>query len=205
MGYTRENNGKQIIVVSQWALDSGMIAGLLIHELSHIYRIQAHHPSHNGTIHAKAIHAVLGEKKLEGYQEEIVHTVLNCIMDLYADDIFFKVWEDQQVDLSDFFLSWIRQPVSGMSKKDLWTNAGNMVNAAFARANLERHHREDTNGKVANAVNEFLSKSNRKLAEKFPYFAERMKTLPESITDDECTNLLIDYLRNFLSLTEMSF
>ena len=203
MGYTREQNGKQIIVVSKWALDSGMIDGLLIHELSHVYRIETHHPSHNGTIHAKARREVFGEKKLADYQEEIVHTVINCIMDLYADDIFFKVWKDKTIDLSDFFLSWIRQPVEGVSEKNRWTNAGNVVSTAFAKSNLERHHVVDTDGKVEHAVNEFLSRVNPNIAEKFSYFTERMMSLPENITDEECTNLFVDYLQNFLSLLDL--
>src|SRR5258706_14076011 len=74
MGYTTEENGKPEIVVARWALQSDMLTGLLIHELSHIYRNETNHPSHNFDIHNKTIAMVLGNRKLQRYQEEIIQS-----------------------------------------------------------------------------------------------------------------------------------
>ena len=47
MGYAFPNAGKFTIVASDSAVGSGMLEGLLVHEMSHIYRIQTKHPSHS--------------------------------------------------------------------------------------------------------------------------------------------------------------
>ena len=201
MGYTTEERGKPEIVVAKWALQSNMLIGLLIHELSHIYRNETNHPSHNFVVHNKAIVIVFGNRKLHQYQEEILRSILNVIQDLYADDIFFRVKKDIQTDPIDFFIGWIKEPVEGQSEKSVWTNVGNMISVAFAQANLERHLVEDSNGKLKNAVQNFLSHSNPKIAAKYNYFKNVMVHMPEKITDEKFGELLVDYLGNFLSLT----
>lgn len=201
MGYTTEKNGKPLIVVAKWAMGSDMLIGLLIHELSHIYRIETHHPSHNFAIHNKALFMALGGRRLLPYQEEILHNILNSLQDLYADDIFFKIKKDIPTNLADFFLSWIHQPIDGSSEKSLWINAGYMVSTAFAQANLERHHVEDADGKVEKEVRHFLARSTKGIAGKFDYFRKTMVHLPEKITEEEFGRLLVDYLQNFLTLT----
>ena len=60
-------------------------------------------------------------------------------MDLYADDIFFKIFKPEDINLTDFFLSWIHKPEIGATEKIRWTNAGNLISASFAIANLKRH------------------------------------------------------------------
>jgi hypothetical protein len=62
MGYTMPQNGGFTIVVSGMAVDSEMLAGLLMHELSHIYRMQTNHPSHNGHLLREAIRS-LGSRR----------------------------------------------------------------------------------------------------------------------------------------------
>src|SRR2546422_3892696 len=61
MGYTMPQGGNFTIVVSGRAVGSGLLEGLLVHEMSHVYRIQMNHPSHNGQILEKA-GGNLGEK-----------------------------------------------------------------------------------------------------------------------------------------------
>src|SRR5207244_8606447 len=50
MGYTMPQGGNFTIVVSGGAVGSGLLEGLVVHEMSHIYRIQTNHPSNNGQI-----------------------------------------------------------------------------------------------------------------------------------------------------------
>jgi hypothetical protein len=201
MGYTTEKNGKPLIIVSGWAVSSEMLIGLLIHELSHIYRIETHHPSHDFAIHNKVLSLVLGKKKLLSYQQETIHNIINSIQDLYADDIFFKVFKHNTVNLTDFFLGWIHNPITDSSEKSMWTNAGFVVSTAFAQANLKRHKVHDTEGKVREAVKVFLSKCEPKTIQKFKYFKKVMVNLPEQLTEESFTKLLLGYIRNFLSLT----
>src|SRR3989442_12449528 len=50
MGYTMPQGGNFTIVVSDRAIGSGLLEGLLGHGMWHIYSIQANHPSHTGQI-----------------------------------------------------------------------------------------------------------------------------------------------------------
>ena len=92
MGYTTERDGKTLIVIAGWSLKSDMSMGLIIHELSHVYRTETKHPSHNFSLHNKVLLKVLNNKKVYPYQQEIVHTIINNLQDLYADDISFAVY-----------------------------------------------------------------------------------------------------------------
>lgn len=201
MGYTTEKDGKPLIVVAQWAKDSDMLIGLLIHELSHIYRIETNHPSHNVALQNKAVSLVVGTKKRPAYQWEILHAVINSIMDLYADDIFFTIFHNKANNFSDFFLSWVHQPVVEKSEKDRWINAGNLVSAAFAQANIERHHVFDSEGKIEKAVEDFLARSKMRVY--YKYFKDLMVHLPEHMTEEEFGELLEEYLHNFLQIREI--
>src|SRR5690242_4061708 len=87
MGYTTEKNGKTVIVIAGWSLKSDMSMGLIIHELSHVYRTQAGHPSHNTALHNQVLFEVLGKKRVYPYQQESLHNIINNLQDLYADDI----------------------------------------------------------------------------------------------------------------------
>ena len=64
-----------------------MLEGLLLHELSHIYRMKTGHPSHNAQVVEEAVGS-LGEQALQhDYQRKIIYDLTNNIEDLYADDI----------------------------------------------------------------------------------------------------------------------
>ncbi len=207
MGYTAEKNGHPLIVISQWALSSDMLTGLLVHELSHVHRIQANHPSHNSSLHNKVIQKVFKGKKLFPYQENTIHNIINNIQDLYADDISFLVYikKSHPKNLNEFFLGWIHNPIPNpLSQEDLWKNAELLLSTAFANANLKRHKVIDTGDKIKNATQTFLSKIDKKLNQKFDYFKNMMINLPENVTDIEFEKLLSDYIREFLKLTQSS-
>ncbi len=203
MGYTTEREGKTVIVVSGKAFAEGSTINLLIHELSHIYRTQTKHPSHNYQLLTTISLWVMRGKVVEEYQEKIVHTLLNHLQDIYADDISFRVFAKtpQQSNLSEFFLSWIHEPITGANTEEkAWTNAGYVVSAAFAQANLERHKVKDENMVVSHAVEKFLSNVDKQSAAKFTFFKGFMTQLPEQVTDKEFERFLIAYLSEFLKI-----
>src|SRR5213080_5374378 len=129
MGYTMPQGGDFTIVVSGGAVGSGLLEGLLVHEMSHVYRIQTNHSSHNGQILEQAI-GNLGKKTvLRDYQQKIAHDLLNDIQDLYADDISFKVLRNTPIMTSDqmtrFLQDWVKdEPAKSRDAViDGWTNA----------------------------------------------------------------------------------
>ncbi len=207
MGYTTQQNGRPIIVVSEDASKGGMAINLLIHELSHVYRIQSGHPSHNYQLLTNIMNFVAQGRVVYSYQEEIVQSIINHLQDLYADDISFKVFATtaQPQDLNQFFITWIHEPSSAKDPvQRSWENAGNFLSAAFAAANLERHNIPDKNGVVAKAIAEYLKKAGKAKEDKFYFFKEFMIRLPEEVTNKEYERLLIPYLNEFFKLTNVA-
>ena len=64
MGYSTQRAGGNVIVVAGRAVESGMIEGLLIHELCHIYRTEQKHPSHNKELLNRVGYHLLHEYEL---------------------------------------------------------------------------------------------------------------------------------------------
>jgi len=209
MGYTKPQGKKFRITVSGNAIESGMLEGLLVHEMSHIYRMRTNHPSHDVRIINGVIRS-LGESTLRyDYQQKIVGELVNNIEDLYADDIAINVVrggfvsEDQ---LSSFFQGWVKgEPVeTGDPIRDRWLNASIMANNARAIRQMARHEIEDTDGR-AEAMNEqFLHLVSSEISTQYEYFLNTMINLKETITQEEYRRLLSEYLRRFLAATQAS-
>lgn len=207
MGYTTDLHGKPLIVVSENATKGGMAINLLVHELSHVYRTQSGHPSHNYTLLTAIAGWVMQGRIAFSYQETILHNIINHLQDLYADDISFVIFINNtpQQDLNQFFLSWIHEPSAASDPaQKAWENADHLLSTAFAAANLERHNIEDKDGKVAKAIEAFLSKAGKHYKDKFYFFKEFMVRLPEEATDKEYEKMLIVYLSEFLKLTKIA-
>ena len=207
MGYTKPQGKKFRITISRNAIESGMLEGLLVHEMSHIYRMQTNHPSHNTRIINGVVRS-LGEKALRhDYQQKIVGELVNNIEDLYADDIAVGVMRDGLVSedqLSGFFQDWVKdEPVeTGEPIRDRWLNASRMANNARAISQMTRHEIEDT-GRRAETMNEqFLHLASPEISTQYEYFLNTMINLKETITEEEYRTLLSEYLNRFLATTE---
>src|SRR2546421_5124247 len=150
MGYTMPQGGNFTIVVSGGAVGSGLLEGLLVHEMSHVYRIRTNHPSHNSQILEEAIDNLGTKVVLRDYQQKIVHDLLNDIQDLYADDISFKVLGNSPILASDqmtrFLQDWVKdEPAkSRAAVMDHWTNASILTHNARAIAQMGRDLVKDT-------------------------------------------------------------
>src|SRR5438552_9083593 len=208
MGYTMPQGGNFTIVVSGGAVGSGLLEGLLVHEMSHIYRLQTNHPSHNGQILEEAIDNLGKKVVLRDYQQKIVHDLLNDIQDLYADDISFKVLGNSPIMASDqmtrFLQDWVKdEPVkSDDGVMNSWINASIMTHNARAIAQMARHRVEDTGGLAEQANKSFLSQVSPSVAGRFEYFRNLLQNLREDMTAEEYRALLADYLRQFLKIAE---
>ena len=208
MGYTMPTREGFNIVVAGGAVGSEMLEGLLIHEMSHIYRISTNHPSHNAEILTKAIENLEEKIKLRDYQQKIIHDLLNDIQDLYADDISFKVIRKtstiKPAQMTEFLQSWIREkPVKSKDPEyDGWNNASTMAHNARAIAQMTRHHVEDTDERAAKANQTFLEQVSPRIASQFDYFTDTLVNLRENMTAAEYRKLLAEYLGRFLKVAE---
>jgi uncharacterized protein DUF5781 len=208
MGYSMPFAKGYRIVVSGGSVGSGMLEGLIVHEMSHIYRMENNHVSHDAEIIQQAIERIDTKRLSNDYQQKIVHDLLNDIQDLYADDISMKVLKKNQIlesdQISSFLQDWVKdEPIeSGDSKRDRWVNASIMVHNARALGQMTRHGIEDTDGKAAESNKRFLSRIPSKTASQFQYFQDLMINLKENMTRDQYRKLLTDYLNRFLEVAE---
>jgi hypothetical protein len=208
MGYTMPQEGNFTIVVSGGALGSGLLEGLLVHEMSHVYRIQNNHPSHNAEILEEAIDNLGKKVALRDYQQRVIHDLLNDIQDLYADDISFKVLRNTPILASDqmtrFLQDWVKdEPTKTRdSSTDGWINASIMTHNARAIAQMARHRVEDTGGRAEQANKKFLSQVSPRIAGRFEYFRNLLENLREDMTPEQYRALLADYLGRFLEIAE---
>lgn len=199
MGFTVPQRGRFKIVVSGMSVESGLLQGLLVHEMSHVYRIRTRHPSHNGPVMQEAVDE-LG--RLEPYQEKILFDLLNDIQDLYADDISFQVIRKNgiinEAQATDFLQSWVKdEPVkTGDPNKDNWINTSIMAHNARALAQMERHGVKDIGNRARLANEKFLS--SIPMAQHYPYFEDLFKNLRQDLTEDNYRLLLTDLLKRFL-------
>jgi len=208
MGYTMPQGRGYRIVVSGGSVGSGMLEGLLVHEMSHIYRMENNHSSHDAEIIEEAIDKIGRQYLSDDYQQKIVHDLLNDIQDLYADDVSMNVLKKNPIlepgQMSSFLQDWVKdEPVeSGDQKKDRWMNASIMVHNARAIGQMTRHGIEDTGGKAADSNKRFLSQMPPAAARQFHYFQDLMINLKENMTRDQYRKLLADYLNRFLEVAE---
>jgi hypothetical protein len=208
MGYTMPQGRGYRIVVSGGSVGSGMLEGLLIHEMSHIYRMENNHPSHDAEVIEAAIDKIGKQYLSHDYQQKIVHDLLNDIQDLYADDISMKVIKKGQIlepgQINSFLQDWVKdEPFeSGDPKRDRWVNASIMVHNARAVGQMTRHDIEDTGGKAAESNKRFLSRMPPAVASQFQYFRDLMVNLKENMSRDQYRKLLADYLNRFLEVAE---
>ena len=208
MGYTFPRAGMFTIVVSGAALESGMIEGLLIHEMGHVYRMQTSHPSHNDKAISYAM-SLFDDRDLgQDYQDKFLHDAVNHLEDLYADDVSFKVFRQNNLfppdTASQFFQGWVTPTpkVSGDARKDRWVNVSLMLRNSFALSNMARHGIPDIGNRAREASERFLSGLAPGTAKMFAYFYGVMMSLREEVTMEEFKNILRDYLDRFVRLAE---
>jgi hypothetical protein len=208
MGYSTRKDGKDTIVVAGKALKPGMIEGLLVHEMSHVYQTHANHPSHNHELLGRVQKYILSRGDLKSdYQIKIIREAINHIQDLYADDISFQAFKGneafQDERVFDFFLSWIeKQSLRRKDVKSVWMNVGIMVNNCFVLSNMMRHGFQDVEGRATGKVQKFLSETDSRMKDEFSYFRDYMINLEDDPSGEEFEKCLTDYLVRIIELAK---
>lgn len=206
MGYTVPINGSYKTVVAGGAVDSGMLEGLLLHEMSHIYRMQNKHPSHDPKIIQEVIDSLGKETQSRKYQREIIGNLVNNIEDLYADDILTEVMRESRLYKPEVMTNFRQESVEAKAvkirdaRRERWVNASIMVDNARAIAQMKRHGIEDTGGKAAATNNQFLSEVPPSIAGRYEYFLNLLTTMKDDLTEEGYRRFLTNYLQEFLEV-----
>jgi ketosteroid isomerase-like protein len=204
MGYSTQKKEGHAIIVSGAALGSGFLEVLLIHEMSHICRSDAQHPSHNPRLLSQVIHDVASRNSLtESYQFEVIQNAINHIQDIYADDIVFQVLDKTRItsaeQMQEFFLTWINEePIPQCEMKDRWQNVDIMLTNCFAASNLQRHDVKDSEAKLERRIQSYLSKTDDVMKRQFAYFRGYMTGLEKEVDEEKFKKGLSVYLEHVI-------
>jgi hypothetical protein len=196
MGYAKEKDGIHYIVVADWALDSEMLGGLVLHELAHIHSTENNVPTHDHRI----INELLSElKKREGLSKKEIEYLIdafNHLQNIIVDDIVFRAMSDKELKLAQrFFAGWITERPSG----DQILDAALLVRNAFAIASLKRRGllRDD---EVTKRNLSLLYSLGDNASEAFEWLEKFLKQARDDWSDEEFRIQLKKYLEKVLSL-----
>ncbi len=135
MGYARKEGETHRIMISEWALDSEMLGGLVLHELSHVYYTEKGASSHNNEILEEVIGELRERDGLRAKETEYLIDAFNHLQNIMVDDIVFAVMGDKEREMTKrFFSEWVSDRPTG----DPVTDAGLLCRNAFAVASLKR-------------------------------------------------------------------
>ena len=135
MGYARKEGDVHRIMVSEWALDSDMLGGLVLHELAHVYFTERDACSHDSATLEEVLEELKERDGLRVKETEFLIDAFNHLQNVLVDDIVFAVMEDKELEMAKrFFSEWVSDRPSG----DPVTDAGLLSRNAFAIASLKR-------------------------------------------------------------------
>ncbi len=135
MGATKSKDSAHTLFVSARAVESGMLDGLIAHEMGHMLRTESGHPSHDPEV----FRALSREVRIPRAAEGAFGQAFNHIQDIYADDLAFLVFATQGDGRAyDFFAAWVDGNAS-MRGKNRWQNVRLAASNGFAIGNLVRH------------------------------------------------------------------
>ena len=140
MGYAKKEGETHRIMISEWALDSEMLGGLVLHELSHVYFTERGASSHDSRILEEVLGGLKDKDGLRDKETELLVDAFNHLQNVLVDDVVFDVMEEKERSMTKrFFAEWISDRPSG----DPVTDAGLLCRNAFAVASLKRRKLAD--------------------------------------------------------------
>lgn len=140
MGYAKKDGDTHRIMISEWALDSEMLGGLVLHELAHVYFTEQGASSHDSRILEGVLEDLKERDGLRAKETDYLIDAFNHLQNVLVDDIVFEVMgEKEQGMTKKFFSEWVSDKPSG----DPVADAGLLCRNAFAVASLKRRNLAD--------------------------------------------------------------
>ncbi|HKW43988.1 MAG TPA: DUF5781 family protein [Thermoplasmata archaeon] len=134
MGASKSLKDRHTLFVSVRAVESGVLDGLIAHELGHMFRTEEEHASHDPEVYRQ----VGQEVRIPRPAEAAFSQAFNHVQDIYADDLAFIVLESVRGRMYEFFAAWIEGNLQSQGK-NRWQNVALAVTNGFAIGNLVRH------------------------------------------------------------------
>lgn len=197
MGYAKKEGRIHRIVISDWALDSDMLGGLVLHELAHIYFTERGAHSHN----SEALERILDElKERDGLRPREVEQLIdayNHLQNVLVDDIVFAVMEGKELEVAKrFFAEWVSDRPSG----DPVLDASLLCRNAFAIASLKRRHLLEKDDDLNYRSKGFLAAMGDFSEKEFEWLEGFLEKARSEWSESEFTVAMNEYLDRVLSL-----
>jgi hypothetical protein len=196
MGYAKKEGQAHKIVISDWALDSDMLGGLVLHELAHIYFTERGAHSHD----SEALERILEEMKeqdgLRAKEMEILVDAYNHLQNILVDDIVFAVMQGKELEVAKrFFSEWVSDRPSG----DPVLDASLLCRNAFAIASLKRRRLlEESDMNYRNKG--FLAAMGEFTEKEFEWMEGFLERARNDWSGREFTEAMVEYLDRVLCL-----
>ena len=201
MGYARKEGEVHKIMISEWALDSEMLGGLVLHELSHVYFAERDASSHD----SEALEEVLEELKerdgLRAKETEFLIDAFNHLQNILVDDIVFAVMEAKELETAKkFFAEWVSDRPSG----DPVTDAALLSRNAFAFASLKRRSLFEKDSEMFYRNQALLSALGPRAEEEFRWMETFLERAEAEWDGPRFRNALEDYFDRIVTMMRSS-
>jgi hypothetical protein len=200
MGYAKKEGDTHRIMISEWALDSEMLGGLVLHELSHVYFTERGASSHNSNILDEVLEELRERDGLRAKETEYLIDSFNHLQNVLVDDIVFAVMEEKERDMArKFFAEWVSDRPTG----DPVTDAGLLCRNAFAVASLKRRGLFEKGSEMYYRNESFVSSLGSKSEQEFEWMEGFLEKAGEWRAD-KFREALETYFDRILSLMRSS-
>lgn len=166
MGYAKKDGETHRILISEWALDSEMLGGLVLHELAHVYFTERGASSHDSEALEEVLEKLKERDGLRTKETECLIEAFNHLQNVLVDDVVFAVMGEKEKEMiKKFFAEWVSDRPSG----DPVTDAALLCRNAFAVASLSRRGLFDRASEMRYRNESFLSSLGPKSEKEFEW------------------------------------
>ncbi|MDG6983745.1 MAG: hypothetical protein JRN28_04270 [Nitrososphaerota archaeon] len=201
MGYARKEGEAHRIMISEWALDSEMLGGLVLHELSHVYFTEKGASSHDSAILEEVITELRERDGLRAKETEYLIDAFNHLQNVMVDDIVFAVMGDKEREMTKkFFAEWVSDRPTG----DPVADAGLLCRNAFAIASLRRRAMFEKGSEMYYRNESFVSALGAKSKDDFDWIEGFLEKSDSEWGQERFREALETYFDRILSLMRSS-
>jgi len=201
MGYARKEGEVHKIMISEWALDSEMLGGLVLHELSHVYFSERGAASHDSAALEEVLEDLKDRDGLRVKETELLIDAFNHLQNVLVDDVVFAVMMDKELDMArKFFAEWVSDKPSG----DPVTDAALLSRNAFAIASLKRRNLFEKDSEMYYRNQALLSSLGPSVSKEFEWMESFLEGAKSEWGKEKFMEALEDYFDRILSLMRMS-
>lgn len=199
MGYAKQDGNRHVIVMAEWALDSEMAEGFLLHELSHIYHTENGTVSHRSDVVHKILDEIVVWEGLTTKETQVLFDTFNHFQNIIVDDIVFEILNDERnvKQIQKFFAGWISDRPSG----DCVLDTALLARNAFAVASLKRRNLyDDIENEISSKNRQFLSMLSAKAEDDFNKLLHCLQHAKCHGNSKEFCKFLLEYLEHIVSM-----